>query len=133
MECGTDPLKLLCMRKEPQILFELPALVVANLYRKRWAIGIFFRWIKQHVRIKRFFGTSPNAVKTELWTAIAAHVLVAIMKKRLGLDASLYTPLQYLSVSVPGIRFPLLFRRATNNQEPRTAAAAAAGSGMPGE
>jgi len=80
--------------------FDLPALVVANLYRKRWDVEIFFRWVKQHLRIKRFVGTSPNAVKTQLWTAIATYVLVAIMKKRLNLETSLYTLLQYISVSV---------------------------------
>jgi hypothetical protein len=80
--------------------FGLPAVTVADLYRKRWDIEIFFRWVKQHLRIKRFFGTSPNAVKTQLWIAIATYVLVAIFKKRLGLPVSLYTLLQYLSVSV---------------------------------
>jgi hypothetical protein len=80
--------------------FALPALSVAELYRKRWDIEVFFRWIKQHLRIKRFYGTSLNAVKTQLWIAIATYVLVAIMKKRLGLSVSLYTLLQFLSVSV---------------------------------
>ncbi len=80
--------------------FTLPAHTVADLYRKRWGIEIFFRWVKQHLRIKRFFGTSPNAVKTQLWIAIATYVLAAILKKRLGLPVSLYTLLQYLNVSV---------------------------------
>ena len=80
--------------------FVLPALSVAELYRRRWDVEIFFRWIKQHLRIKRFLGTSSNAVKTQLWIAIATYVLVAILKKRLCLDVSLYTLLQFVSVSV---------------------------------
>jgi hypothetical protein len=78
--------------------FELPALTIANLYRCRWQIELFFKWIKQHLRIKAFFGTSENAVKTQIWIAISVYVLVAIVKKRLRTDASLYTILQILSL-----------------------------------
>lgn len=80
--------------------FELPALTVAELYRCRWQIEIFFKWIKQHLRIKSFYGTSENAVKTQIWIAISAYLLVAILKKRLNLEQSLYTILQILSVTL---------------------------------
>ena len=70
--------------------FELPALTIANLYRSRWQVELFFKWIKQHLRIKVFLGTSPNAVKTQIWIAISIYVLVAIIKKELRLSASLY-------------------------------------------
>ncbi len=79
--------------------FKLPALTIAQLYRSRWQVELFFKWIKQHLRIKRFFGTSENAVKTQIWIAISVYVLVAIMKKQLHLKESLYTILQVLSVS----------------------------------
>ena len=78
----------------------LPAPVIAQLYKSRWQVELFFKWIKQHLRIKRFLGTSENAVKTQVWCAIATYVLIAIVKKELHLDASLYTCLQILSVSV---------------------------------
>ncbi|NPV03155.1 MAG: IS4 family transposase [Syntrophaceae bacterium] len=78
----------------------LPALTIARLYKCRWQIELFFKWIKQHLRIKAFYGTSENAVKTQIWIAISIYVLVAIVKKRLGLDQSLYTILQILSVSL---------------------------------
>ncbi|MGB7988089.1 MAG: IS4 family transposase [Candidatus Methylophosphatis roskildensis] len=78
----------------------LPALTIAALYKSRWQVELFFKWIKQHLRIKRFLGTSENAVKTQIWCAIATYVLIAIVKKELHLDASLYTCLQILSVSV---------------------------------
>jgi hypothetical protein len=78
----------------------LPALTIAALYKSRWQIELFFKWIKQHLRIKRFLATSENAVKTQIWCAIATYVLIAIIKKELKLDASLYTCLQILSVSV---------------------------------
>ena len=78
----------------------LPAHVIAQLYKNRWQVELFFKWIKQHLRIKRFLGTSENAVKTQVWCAIATYVLIAIVKKELHLDASLYTCLQILSVSV---------------------------------
>jgi hypothetical protein len=80
--------------------FDLPALTIADLYRCRWQVELFFKWIKQHLRIKAFFGTSENAVKTQVWIAIAVYVLVAIVKKRLGSEASLYTILQILSLTL---------------------------------
>ena len=79
--------------------FALPALTVSMLYRCRWQVELFFRWIKQNLRIKTFFGTSENAVKTQIWIAVSVYVLVAIMKKQLNIRASLYTILQVLSVS----------------------------------
>jgi len=85
----------------------LPALTVCELYRLRWQVELFFKWIKQHLRIKRFFGTSENAVKTQVWIAVAAYVLVAIVRKRLHLSLSLHAILQILSVS-PFERTPLL-------------------------
>jgi IS4 transposase len=78
----------------------LPALTIAALYKSRWQVELFFKWIKQHLRIKKFLGTSENAVKTQVWCAVATYVLIAILKKELQLDASLYTCLQILSVSV---------------------------------
>ena len=78
----------------------LPALTIAALYKRRWQVELFFKWIKQHLRIKRFFATSENAVRTQIWSAVATYVLIAIVKKELHLDASLYTCLQILSVSV---------------------------------
>jgi len=80
--------------------FFLAAEVIAQLYKSRWQIELFFKWIKQHLRIKAFYGTSENAVKTQIWTAISAYVLIALVKKRMNLDISLYTFLQILSVSV---------------------------------
>jgi hypothetical protein len=80
--------------------FSIPALSVAGLYRYRWQIELFFKWIKQHLRIKRFFGTSINSVKTQIWIAVSVYVLVAIIKKRLGLGLSLYTILQILSLTL---------------------------------
>lgn len=79
--------------------FKLPAATIAQLYRCRWQIELFFKWIKQNLRIKSFYGTSKNAVKTQIWIAVTIYLLVAIMKKRLGIEASLYTILQVLSVS----------------------------------
>lgn len=80
--------------------FALPALTITSLYRCRWQIELFFKWIKQHLRIKAFFGTSENAVKTQIWIAVAVYVLVAIVKKRFKLDASLYELLQILSLTL---------------------------------
>jgi DDE family transposase len=80
--------------------FLLPALTIAQLCRARWQVEMFFRWIKQHLRIKAFYGTSENAVKTQAWVALSVYVLVAIVKKQLGLDLSLYKILQILSVTV---------------------------------
>ena len=78
----------------------LPALTIAELYRCRWQVELFFKWIKQHLRIKAFYGTSENAVKTQIWIAISVYVLVAIIKKRLKLDLSLYTILQIVSITL---------------------------------
>ena len=80
--------------------FSLPALTIAQAYKQRWKIEIFFKWIKQHLRIKSFFGTSQNAVKTQIWIAISIYVLIAIIKKRLKIECSLYTFLQILSVTI---------------------------------
>ncbi len=80
--------------------FMLPAHTIAELYRYRWRVEIFFKWIKQHLRIKSFYGTSQNAVKTQIWIAISTYVLVAIMKKRLQIDLTLYTILQILSITL---------------------------------
>jgi hypothetical protein len=88
--------------------FDLPALTVAQLYRCRWQVELFFKWIKQHLRIKAFYGTTENAVKTQIWIAITVYVLVTIVKKRLNQDASLYTILQILSLT--------LFEKTTINQ-----------------
>jgi len=80
--------------------FDLPALTIARLYKSRWKVELFFKWIKQHLRIKAFYGNSENAVKTQIWIALAIYVLVAIVKKRLALDATLYQILQVLSVTL---------------------------------
>jgi hypothetical protein len=80
--------------------FSIPALTVAALYRYRWQVELFFKWIKQHLRIKNFFGTSDNCVKTQVWIAVSVYVLVAIAKKRLGLKHDLYTMLQILSLTL---------------------------------
>jgi len=80
--------------------FTLPALTICQLYKYRWKVELFFKWIKQHLRIKAFYGTTENAVKTQIWIAISVYVLVAIMKKRLKLEKSLYTILQILSITL---------------------------------
>jgi transposase len=85
----------------------LPPLTIAQLYKARWHVELFFKWIKQHLRIKAFYGTSANAVKTQVWIAVAVYVLVAIVKKQLRLDASLYTILQILSLT-PFEKVPIL-------------------------
>jgi hypothetical protein len=87
--------------------FTLPALTIAQIYKQRWQVELFFKWIKQHLRIKAFFGTSENAVKTQIWIAIAVYVLVAIVRKRLSLEATLYQILQILSLT-PFEKTPLL-------------------------
>jgi hypothetical protein len=87
--------------------FTLPALTIAQLLQCRWQIEIFFKWIKQHLRIKAFYGITENAVKTQIWIAIAVYVLVAIVKKQMHLDSSLYTILQILSVT-PFEKTPIL-------------------------
>lgn len=80
--------------------FSLPAQTITELYRCRWQVELFFKWIKQHLRIKCFYGTSENAVKTQIWTAVSVYVLIAIIRKRLGIQASLYTLLQVFSVTL---------------------------------
>ena len=80
--------------------FTLPARTIADIYRQRWQVELFFKWIKQHLRIKAFYGTSENAVKTQIWIAVSVYVLVAIVRKRLGLEASLYQILQIPSVTL---------------------------------
>jgi hypothetical protein len=80
--------------------FNLPALTIALIYKQRWQVELFFKWIKQHLRIKAFYGVSENAVKTQIWIAVSIYVLVAIIRKRLGLEASLYQILQILSVTL---------------------------------
>lgn len=96
--------------------FALPAPTIAVLYRNRWQVELFFKWIKQHLRIKAFYGTSPNAVKTQVWIAISAYVLVAILRKRLNVDRDLYTILQILSV-YPFEKVPL-FQLLTATPDP---------------
>jgi transposase len=80
--------------------FELPPLTICALYKSRWQVELFFKWIKQHLRIKQFYGNSENAVKTQIWIAVSVYVLVAVVKKRLNLEASLYALLQILSVTL---------------------------------
>ena len=80
--------------------FDLPAFTIAQIYKSRWQVELFFKWIKQHLRIKVFYGTSENAVKTQIWIAVCVYVLVAIIRKRLGLEASLYQILQILSLTL---------------------------------
>jgi transposase len=80
--------------------FTLSALTIAQIYKQRWQVELFFKWIKQHLRIKAFYGTSENAVKTQIWIAVSVYVMVAIVRKRLGLEASLYQILQILSVTL---------------------------------
>jgi hypothetical protein len=103
--------------------FSLPALAVTQLYRCRWQVELFFKWIKQHLRIKAFYGTSHNAVKTQIWIAISVYVLVAILKKRLQLPLSLYTILQILSLTVfektPLIQVLTSFDYTIKQKDPR--------------
>ena len=92
--------------------FFLPPFTVAEIYRCRWQIELFFKWIKQHLRIKRFFGTSPNSVKIQVWIAVAVYLLVAILKKQLHLQQSLHTILQILSTTLfEKTPVPLVFQR----------------------
>ena len=98
--------------------FSLPAIVIARLYKYRWQVELFFKWIKQHLRIKAFYGTTENAVKTQIWIAISVYVLMAIVKKRLSLPRSLYTILQILSVTLFE-KMPILqVLSHTNSEEP---------------
>ena len=78
----------------------MPAATICDLYKSRWQVELFFKWIKQHLRIKAFYGTSENAVKTQIWIAVSVYVLVAIVRKRLKLEVSLYTLMQVFSVTV---------------------------------
>ena len=100
--------------------FAVPADTVAELYRQRWQVELFFKWIKQHLRIKSFFGTSENAVKTQIWNAVSVYVLVAIIKKRLNLSTDLYTILQILSLTlfekIPLIQLLTKNEHNSNNQ-----------------
>ncbi len=80
--------------------FQLKTLLIAKIFKERWQIELFFKWIKQHLRIKSFYGTTPNAVKTQIWIAVSVYLLVAIVKKRLNINLSLYTFLQILSISI---------------------------------
>ena len=97
--------------------FDLPALTITALYQRRWQIELFFKWIKQHLPIKAFYGTSENAVKTQIWTAISVYVLVAIMRKRLNCPLPLYTVLQILSVSLfEKVELPQLLTKFTLSQ-----------------
>jgi hypothetical protein len=80
--------------------FAVPALTIAQIYRSRWQVELFFKWVKQHLRIKSFYGTNENAVKTQIWIAVSVYVLVAIVRKRLGLDKTLYQILQILSITI---------------------------------
>ena len=81
-------------------IFTIPAKTVADIFKQRWQIELFFKWVKQHMRIKTFYGTSPNAFKTQIWIAISIYLLVAIMKKRLSLPGSLHTILQIMEVNI---------------------------------
>ena len=80
--------------------FDLPAFTICELYRSRWRVELFFRWIKQHLRIKSFFGHEENAVKTQIWAAVSAYLLVAIMRKELDLEQNMYEILQILSITI---------------------------------
>jgi IS4 transposase len=97
--------------------FTLPALTIAQIYKSRWQVELFFKWIKQHLRIKAFYGTSENAVKTQIWIAVSIYVLVAIVRKRLALEASLYQILQILSVTLFEKTPILQALQASNSQE----------------
>lgn len=99
--------------------FEISALIIAELYKNRWKIELFFKWIKQHLKIKRFFGTSFNAVKTQIWIAISVYVLVAIIKKKYHLETSLYSILQVLSLSLleKASLYELLIRKPHEKQQ----------------
>jgi hypothetical protein len=96
--------------------FTLPPLTVAQLYRQRWQVELFFKWIKQHLRIRKFYGTSENALKTQIWIAISVYVLVAIVKKELNLEASLYRILQLLSITLFE-KVPILEALCVSNYE----------------
>ena len=96
--------------------FTLPALTIAQIYKQRWQVELFFRWIKMHLRIKAFYGTSENAVKTQIWIAVSVYMLVAIVRKRLGIEGSLYQILQILSLTLFE-KTPILQALQTSNSE----------------
>ena len=98
--------------------FEITALLIAQLYKQRWQVELFFKWIKQHLRIKVFWGYSPNAVKTQVWIAVCTYILVAYIKKQLKVELSLYEMVQILSVSVFS-KVPLheLFTNMSKNEK----------------
>ena len=100
--------------------FLLPALTIAQLYQSRWTIEVFFKWIKQHLRIKSFYGYSENAIKTQIWIAVSVYVLVAIAKKKLRAQISLYTFLQVIGVTVFE-KSPILQVFDTTNPDTQTA------------
>ena len=97
--------------------FTLPAATIAELYRNRWKVEVFFKWIKQHLRIKKFYGLSENAVKCQIWIAVSVYLLVAIVRKRLALDASMHSILQICSV-MPFEKMP--FQQAFQKEQPST-------------
>ena len=99
-------------------IFTVPAITVADIYKQRWQVELFFRWIKQHLRIKTFYGTSPNAVKTQIWIAVSIYLLVAILKKRLQLPGNLHTILQILEVNIFEKRPIIQIVKEANKQEP---------------
>lgn len=99
-------------------IFTVPAKTVADIYKQRWQVELFFRWIKQHLRIKTFYGTSPNAVKTQIWIAVSIYLLVAILKKRLDLPGSLHTILQILEVNIFDKRSIIQIVKDAYKQEP---------------
>ena len=99
-------------------IFTIPAKTVADIYKQRWQVELFFRWIKQHLRIKTFYGTSPNAVKTQIWVAVSIYLLVAILKKRLNLTGSLHTILQIIEVNIFDKRSIIQIVSDANKQEP---------------
>lgn len=100
-------------------IFSVPAITVADIYKQRWQVELFFRWIKQHLRIKTFYGTSPNAVKTQIWIAVSIYLLVAILKKRLQLPDNLHTILQILEVNIFEKRPIIQIVKEANKQEPK--------------
>ena len=100
-------------------IFTVSSKTVADIYKQRWQVELFFRWIKQHLRIKTFYGTSPNAVKTQIWIAVSIYLLVAILKKRLDLPGSLHTILQILEVNIFDKRSIIQIVKDANKQEPK--------------
>lgn len=98
--------------------FNLPALTICALYKNRWSVELFFKWVKQHLRIKRFYGTSENAVRVQIWIPVSVYVLIAIIKKRLNLEPSLYTLLQVLSINQSHPDGAGYEPRAFNNNQP---------------